>query len=844
MPPGWSQAPQWMAEYGEKLIDCGYPIIPIIPGAKCPGRYRGPQHGWQGYPDWTRHCDRLSKPLELQVWKTWPGCGIGIPCGIVGGLDLDIMDLALVDQLEALARYILGDTPTWRIGRAPKKLLPYRMAKPFAKMPRHPLEWLGHGSQFVAYGIHPDTQEPYRWPAEELHEVTVNRLPVVTEGQVRAFMDRAEKLIPASMRVSRLGPDRSSEFYFAAGGDLRGTYEATAEAVEHIPNDDLPYDDWINIGIAIKGSLGEAGLPIWREWSRSSGKSGKSGRRDTAERTWRGLPNPHSKGFGSLQYYASQNGWSPDPSLIFNADRAEAVASVDVSGLVTKAETLVTGAERQLPPHDPETGEVYEEPSGRDGPAANGQSAHEPEPETTGQREDNGEATPGQRPDNGEAGAAENQDIRGMPVAEAILNPGGLLQELTEWMTATAIYPHPILNLAAALSTLGAAAGRRYGGPTDLRTNIYCIAIADSGAGKEHPIGAINSLLMQADMAEYLTGEEVSSGAAIESTIARHPVGLFKIDELGKFMASVTNKNATTHHRSDVLVRLTKLTGQANRFVLGTEYANKKERERVDFWEPCACIFGATLPRLFWEALSHSNLEDGSIPRMLFFQTPVNVLKAKKQESFVSEPPPAHLINGLRRVVAQQGADSDFGFKAAKAMAQDPKNKASLIRVPYADDTGPLIDEIDERQFTARLANEGTEFSAVWARWAEHVGRVALIHAISRDPIAPVITNDGLRWAMLVVDHCIGTLTGAVDRHVSDTAAEADEKKLLANLRRHNGAWVSGKELNLAWKFLSHRDRRPMTRELESAGLVEISVKKPGPKGGAPAWFVRCLSQA
>lgn len=57
----------WMAELGERLIANGYPIIPVMPGAKCPGRYVKGE--WRGYQDWSRHCDRQSKPFELGVWR-------------------------------------------------------------------------------------------------------------------------------------------------------------------------------------------------------------------------------------------------------------------------------------------------------------------------------------------------------------------------------------------------------------------------------------------------------------------------------------------------------------------------------------------------------------------------------------------------------------------------------------------------------------------------------------------------------------------------------------------------------------------------------------------------------
>lgn len=92
------------------------------------------------------------------------GCGVGIATGAVVGIDIDILDGALAIQLAELATSMLGDTPCLRIGRAPKRLLVYRAATPFAGRKRLPLEVLARGQQFVAHAVHPDTRQPYAWP--------------------------------------------------------------------------------------------------------------------------------------------------------------------------------------------------------------------------------------------------------------------------------------------------------------------------------------------------------------------------------------------------------------------------------------------------------------------------------------------------------------------------------------------------------------------------------------------------------------------------------------------------------------------------------------------------------
>lgn len=341
-------ATDWMAVHGSALVEMGYPIIPIIPGAKCPGQWRQAT-GWQAYPDWSRHCDRLTKSFELNIWERWPGCGIGMAAGKIGGLDLDVLDADISAELRRRAFLELGETPAERIGRAPKRLLVYRMAEPFAKIAMHPLEFMGRGSQFVCYGIHPDTQNPYQWPMEDLAEIMPHRLPVVTEAQVRAFMVEAMKILPPELRRKTLGPDRSADFYYS-GGELAGTVEAVGAAIQFIPNDDLHYDDWIKVGLALKGAVGAAGADLFAEWSSRSAKDVPA----ATLKAWNGF-KPTNIGAGTIYYYAQQYGWSPDDRLILRRSLADAMAAVDFSKLITQAP-------KALPAHDPETGEVHDEP--------------------------------------------------------------------------------------------------------------------------------------------------------------------------------------------------------------------------------------------------------------------------------------------------------------------------------------------------------------------------------------------------------------------------------------------------------------------------------------------------
>ncbi len=314
--------PCFMASHGERLADNGYAVIPIMPGSKVPGRFTAGR--WVPYPDWTRHADRPTKPFELDIWQRWPGCGVGIACGAVVGIDIDVLDAALAIELADLAISMLGDTPCIRIGQAPKRLLVYRADAPFAGRKRLPLEVLARGQQFVAHAVHPATGQPYAWPEETLLDVPLASLPAIDEAGAFAWLDRAYGLIPPDQRPRSLHME-TGDGAWKGPSDPRGTYEAVVAALAFLPNDDLDGASWITMGNAIKAALGDQGQQLWLDWSQSSAKSGKSGKSDTAGRRWKTL-RPHSIGAGSIYGWAIDRGWVPPPEITLNAAAGDQMA--------------------------------------------------------------------------------------------------------------------------------------------------------------------------------------------------------------------------------------------------------------------------------------------------------------------------------------------------------------------------------------------------------------------------------------------------------------------------------------------------------------------------------------
>ena len=311
-----------MPDFGDDLTDLrtalhrnGYHPVPVA-GAHLAVKSAGKRPMMRG---WETVCADADE-TEIARWtRAQRNCtNTGLLCGDLIGVDIDVMDEDHAHRLTCIATEMLGMTPAARIGRAPKILLAFRTAAPFNKvqtsefhMPDGAVaraEVLATGQQFVGFGIHPDTKAPYRWPERSPLHVPLHELPVVDREGCAAFVAAAESYLRKAggqTAVERREIERQGRR--AAGLKRRETppRELVEEAVAHIPNDDLPYDEWIRVGLSLYAALGAGGLDLWETWSAQAEKNDP----ETTREKWTSFAGVRSITVGTPFWLARQNGW-------------------------------------------------------------------------------------------------------------------------------------------------------------------------------------------------------------------------------------------------------------------------------------------------------------------------------------------------------------------------------------------------------------------------------------------------------------------------------------------------------------------------------------------------------
>lgn len=411
--------------------------------------------------------------------------------------------------------------------------------------------------------------------------------------------------------------------------------------------------------------------------------------------------------------------------------------------------------------------------------------------------------------------------------------PGGILGDMVGYMNATARRVQPELSLGASLCALGALMGRKYRTESNLRSNLYIIAIAESGSGKNHAREIVNELFIAAGLTNYLGGNKIASGAGLLTALHRQPAILFQLDEFGMFLSAAADRRRSPRHITEILDNMTELYTAAGGIFLGAEYANRDgKNERRDIAEPCLCIYGTTAPVNFWNALQSANVIDGSLARFVILTSGEDY--PDERETAGIRKPPAALVDALKFVASGGGrlpSGNLTGTTSDATTATDP------LTVPLDEAARGLFRALS-RDITARLREaRGTGLPPILARIAENAAKVALILTVSNDPVRPVIGAPEAEWAIGFVRHYAERTMVEIERRVADNDTERNHKRVMEAIRSADGG-ITKNDLIRRTQFLDKRQRDDILAALIEAGMVAAMARTTATK---PALIYRAV---
>ncbi|MFO0083752.1 MAG: DUF3987 domain-containing protein [Phycisphaerales bacterium] len=379
------------------------------------------------------------------------------------------------------------------------------------------------------------------------------------------------------------------------------------------------------------------------------------------------------------------------------------------------------------------------------------------------------------------------------PFPDHLLRVPGFIEQVVAYNLATATRPQPVLALAAAICLQAVLAARKVRDERGNRTNVYCVGVAPSGAGKDNARKVNKNILFAADLVEHEGNEDLASDAGLVTAVETEPAVLFQIDEFGRFLRTIGDPKKAPH-LFNVLTALMKLYSSADTVFRGKAYADKKRNKVVD--QPCVSVYGTTVPEHFFESLTADSLSDGFIARLLVFESAETPARQRAKALSVPEP--------LKQAAEWWGAQQPGG----NLFKEHPK--------PIVVETTPQAGEVFDALAStvdAELGKPDETGRSLWARAEEKACRLALIYACSANAEKPVIDANAASWACNLSTYLTRRMLYIAHEWVADGVFDARQKRVVRVVRKAGGK-ISRSELCRKTQWLTQRERQEVIDNL------------------------------
>ncbi|MCD0462285.1 bifunctional DNA primase/polymerase [Roseiconus lacunae] len=371
---------------------------------------------------------------------------------------------------------------------------------------------------------------------------------------------------------------------------------------------------------------------------------------------------------------------------------------------------------------------------------------------------------------------------------ERLFEVPGFVRRVMDFTLANAPYPNVGLAFCGAMALQSFLAGRKVATTGDLRTNIYLLALAGSGTGKEFPRKVNSQVLFQIGESKSI-GDKFASGEGIQDALARSGKMLFQNDEMDGVLRQI-NLDRDNSRESIPNILLTLYTSAGDVYPLRVK-ANQKDAIHVD--QPHLTLFGTATPQHFYESLSKRMLTNGFFARLNI----IDVGKRGKGQT----PGSARNLPDAILDVAKWWADFEPG--GGNFMSVHPKPSS----VPFTGDAETAITELREQTEIEydKADDAGDEVArTAWSRTCEHAKKLALIYACSENHVEPKITLAAVRWASEFALHQARRQLYLASVHVAENPFHAECLRLKKRLSDRPDRTMARREIMRSMTLKAH----------------------------------------
>lgn len=380
---------------------------------------------------------------------------------------------------------------------------------------------------------------------------------------------------------------------------------------------------------------------------------------------------------------------------------------------------------------------------------------------------------------NDEIAPDDGEDDRHEEFPDDELHPGGLVEEIADWIMATSARPIRLFATAAALVTVGALVARQvYSGTPRTGTHLYTLMIAGTGGGKDRPQEAVAQILEAAGRHGMCKGA-FSSSASIGVHLGDRPAQVHIIDEISAVLRKLNNTRSS-NAESAMLEAYCTLWGRSTGQFRPDTTTMRNDDPIVRPW---VSIVGATTHTAFREQMKSKNISNGFFNRFLVLPRFERV--DWRDDVMPSDVVPESIVEKAKSIMA---FDDDRKGNLPQSVLWMGRGACPEMHVLGATDEAEAMLRAarDRQEEKMRLADDDPLYE-IWVRSAEMIRRVATIVAVGRHPTTVAVARIEARdvaFAERLVSWSMATFQRELAQNMADTQHQADMLHVLGIIRK------------------------------------------------------------
>lgn len=420
------------------------------------------------------------------------------------------------------------------------------------------------------------------------------------------------------------------------------------------------------------------------------------------------------------------------------------------------------------------------------------------------------------------------------PFPLAVSDFRGVFGSLLRASMRSAVKPSIVASSAGVLSLLSAIYGRYVRDIFDTSTSLFCVLLAPSGAGKEHPRRFNRAVVNRLGLHQIIQ-DRFASGEGIEDYIATvSAIVLFQYDEVHTFTRSMRDPR-NTNAQTTAATLMSLYSASQSTYATRVKATKKNDRGSVIIHRPCVSVFGTSVTQFFLESMSREALSNGFFARLLIFNTG----HAEWSLSGIS----------IDKALAEEDLSSLYAWTHG-VMLSSPAS----IPLPYEavwSDEAMELRRLDQQDTEARVRQSSDnmleEVASIWARVVEQTSRVAIILACAHtdNPAQVLVTREDYEQAHEIVQWCVQTQLDLMSKYVHHT----NEERNIVRFAQIAMRWYEEQRTcTMPYSFMAKyklvlTSQQLADLSLSLRGISALSNVYPGPRGGTVFEFNPVICQ-